>query len=671
MNKILITLAALLTWCVGNAHAATIGISDVTINAGASKTVELTFPQVSSGVAGFQFDVEIPQQVELVGDNVSQQFVFDAYLTDIFAINVNHQGDNTYRIMAYSPTVSMVTLNGTEKISFVLKADKKAVTGSYIVKVKDIVLSDANGVATKLQGISGNVTIMPPVRVAANNKICVYGDDYGELSYNISSCYTTGMPTISCEATQVSSAGVYDIIVGKGTLDTDTITFVNGTLTVTKAPLKIRAKNYTIKQGKALPAFEADYEGFKNGDTPTNLVSGPSFTTTAIVGCNPGEYTINVTGAESGNYNISYESGLLTVTNADAIIIRARSYSRQYGEDNPEFGYDVDGTELIGTPEIRCAATSASSVGTYDIVISKGSVGNYNDTYVNGTLTITKAPLTIAAGNYTKEEGEDNPKFAPVFSGFKNNETESVLTKQPTVSTTATKDSHAGEYDIIVSGAEAQNYSISYQSGTLTVTDKPIELETIEGETSMNTDELGGQDLSNNVVGNIYYVIGENGYDVTDKSIVISQTTNMGQIADKEPGSADVKENFNGMILKVAKGKGLITVNAKTSGNAQLVVQVGNGTPMFASKTEKGDVVFSYDVEEDTYVYIYAIIGSSAAKGYSVRIYSITVSPGATGIRSIGSSEKNDDIIYDLQGRRVKNTAKGVYIVGGRKYSVK
>ena len=155
----------------------------------------------------------------------------------------------------------------------------------------------------------------------------------------------------------------------------------------------------------------------------------------------------------------------------------------------------------------------------------------------------------------------------------------------------------------------------------------------------------------------------------------------MGQIADKEPGSADVKENFNGMILKVAKGKGLITVNAKTCGNAQLVVQVGNGTPMLVSKTEKGDVVFSYDVEEDTYVYIYAIIGSSAAKGFglnatdadsNVRIYSITVSPGATGIRSIeGRSVTNDDTIYDLQGRRVEKPAKGVFIVGGRKYSVK
>ena len=206
------------------------------------------------------------------------------------------------------------------------------------------------------------------------------------------------------------------------------------------------------------------------------------------------------------------------------------------------------------------------------------------------------------------------------------------------------------------------------------------ELEPIEAETTVNTNNLAGQSLADNVVNDVYYNVGSEGYDASDQSVVISQATNMGQISDATPGSADVKENFNGMILKVAKGKGLITVNVKTSGNAQLVVQVGNGTPMLATKTEKDDVVFSYDVEEDTYVYIYAIIGSSAAKGYglnatdidsSVRIYSITVSPGATGIRSVGANEKADTVIYDLQGRRVENPAKGIYIVGGRKVSVK
>ena len=152
---------------------------------------------------------------------------------------------------------------------------------------------------------------------------------------------------------------------------------------------------------------------------------------------------------------------------SDAVTLTARSYTRQYGEANPTFGYDVtSGSITSGTPTITCSATKTSPVGTYPIVISKGSVTNSTVNLVNGTLT-------ISAGNYTKQEGEANPTFTPTFSGFKNNETKSVLTKQPTVTTTATTSSPAGTYPVTVSGAEAQNYSINYVNGTLTVTAKP------------------------------------------------------------------------------------------------------------------------------------------------------------------------------------------------------
>ena len=53
----------------------------------------------------------------------------------------------------------------------------------------------------------------------------------------------------------------------------------------------------------------------------------------------------------------------------------------------------------------------------------------------------------------------------------KNGETEDILTKKPIVVTTATKESSLGDYPVTVSGAEAQNYKISYEEGTLKVTD--------------------------------------------------------------------------------------------------------------------------------------------------------------------------------------------------------
>lgn len=201
-------------------------------------------------------------------------------------------------------------------------------------------------------------------------------------------------------------------------------------------------------------------------------------------------------------------------------------------------------------------------------------------------------------------------------------------------------------------------------------------IEPIEGEMTINTTNLGGEDLTDNVVNDVYYNITDGAYDATDGSIIISQPTNIGQISNKEPGSADVKEKFNGMILRVGKGKGIITVNVKTSGNAQLVVQIGNGTPMIASRTERGDVEVSYDVEEDTNVYIYAILGSSnattrAGADGEVRIYGVKVSPGAvSGITNAKGETTTDSRYYNLGGQRLTKPQKGINIVGGKKVFV-
>ena len=205
------------------------------------------------------------------------------------------------------------------------------------------------------------------------------------------------------------------------------------------------------------------------------------------------------------------------------------------------------------------------------------------------------------------------------------------------------------------------------------------ELEPIENETIVSTENLGNEDLTDNIVDDVYYNVGDNGYDTSDGSVVIGETTNMGQIGDATPGSSDIVNNFTGLILKVAAGKGTIKVNVKTTGNAQLVVQIGNQTPMIAKKTEQGDVVVNYDVAEDTYVYIYAIIGSSSAPSHrsapadAVKIYSITVTPGATGIQSIDNGQLTMDNYYTLDGRKQEGvpTKKGLYIVNGRKVVMK
>ncbi|MBR6978902.1 MAG: leucine-rich repeat protein [Prevotella sp.] len=92
------------------------------------------------------------------------------------------------------------------------------------------------------------------------------------------------------------------------------------TLTVAKAPLTITAKSYNIFQGDALPAFEAEFSGFKNNETYDVLTTQPSFLCNATSTSTPGTYDIIVSGAASDNYDIAYVNGTLTIEDTIATI---------------------------------------------------------------------------------------------------------------------------------------------------------------------------------------------------------------------------------------------------------------------------------------------------------------------------------------------------------------
>lgn len=158
----------------------------------------------------------------------------------------------------------------------------------------------------------------------------------------------------------------------------------------------------------------------------------------------------------------------ITVSKPSTITITAKSYSREYGDANPTFEYTVTGGTITGTPKLNCTATKTSDVGSYTITVEKGTVQG-DVKLVNGTLTVTKAPLTVKANDCERYVGEDNPTFTLSYSGWKNGQGESVLTTKPTATCSATKNSPAGTYPIKVSGGSAKNYSFKYVEGTLMV----------------------------------------------------------------------------------------------------------------------------------------------------------------------------------------------------------
>jgi len=250
--------------------------------------------------------------------------------------------------------------------------------------------------------------------------------------------------------------------------------------TIERAQLSIFAGNYTITQGDPMPEWKAEYRGFVNGETEAVLTRQPDFSCDADVNSAPGSYAVTVSGAEAPNYAISYQPGTLTITLAEEIVVTANSLSREYGEQNPELTWSVSGGELQGEPEIFCDVYPFSPVNTYDIVVRMGTIKNPNVRLVNGKLTVMKAALTVYAGSYTIEQGEPMPTFKAVYEGFKLDDTEHVLTTQPTITCTADTNFPPGHYPVRIYGAEARNYNITHIDGELTI----IESSGI-GETTM------------------------------------------------------------------------------------------------------------------------------------------------------------------------------------------
>ena len=364
---------------------------------------------------------------------------------------------------------------------------------------------------------------------------------------------------------------------------------------------------------------------------------------------------------DGGTANPGYLTDIKAKT--EKVTLTAKSYSRIYGDPNPTFEYTVTGgTITSGAPTITCSATATSPVGTYDIVIAKGTVSNSNVELVKGTLTITKAPLTISAGNYTKVEGEDNPTFTPTYSGFKNGETEAVLTKKPIVTCEANKDSEPGSYEIKVSGAKAQNYDISYVSGWLTIEENPNKFE--EDDTSYEILDDGTVAITKDwkvqhtqVLPTIVLYDGKS-YTVTVIGAdAFRNNQNLTQIT------------IPNTITSIGDGAFAGCVNLTV-----IIIHVENPIDIAKARTRAGGSSVFEGVDKETCI-LYVPDGSVEAykttDGWNEFKNILPIS--ALGIDGVYMNGKPFDI-YTLQGRKVRHEAtsldglpKGVYIINGRK----
>lgn len=311
--------------------------------------------------------------------------------------------------------------------------------------------------------------------------------EYGEVNPSFSVTYSgfvnnedkgviTTEPTLSSTATKTSNVGTYIIHGYGGNALNYNFVFESGMLTVSKAPLSAMLNDATKVYGSNNPSFTMQYSGLKNGETVPAWTTSPTFQTEATKQSGVGQYTVNAINGVPRNYDLGeITSGTLTIIPAP-LIIKANNASRLYYNDNPALTYICSGfknsdneTILSPVPTLSTTATQSSNVGTYEIKAEGASSPNYSISYTNGTLTITPRTLIASVGNYERIYNEENPGFEVLYSGFVEGQDEGVLNEIPVASTTATKTSNVGTYQIKVSGGSADNYTFSYTSGTLTI----------------------------------------------------------------------------------------------------------------------------------------------------------------------------------------------------------
>src|SRR5439155_23997932 len=114
----------------------------------------------------------------------------------------------------------------------------------------------------------------------------------------------------------------------------------------------------------------------------------------------------------------------LTVTKA-SLTVTADDKTKTYGAGNPALTVSYAGfvngdtaASLGGTLNVTTTATAASAVGGYPITATGQTSGNYTIGYLAGTLTVTKASLTITADNKTKTYGTGKTVLAVSFGEF-------------------------------------------------------------------------------------------------------------------------------------------------------------------------------------------------------------------------------------------------------------
>jgi hypothetical protein len=191
----------------------------------------------------------------------------------------------------------------------------------------------------------------------------------------------------------------------------------------------------------------------------------------------------------SSNYKVSpssFVNGTMSVVTGTSQTINFGSVPNvTYGVNpfvlsaNSDSGLPVTFTVSSGSASIANNVLKVTGVGTVTVTATQAGNATYSPAKsVSQSFTVAQAQLTMTADNKTRVDNTWNPTLTYTTTGFVNGDAAAVLNGGPSISTTATASSPAGDYPITLASVtnengtypSAANYTISFVPGTLTIT---------------------------------------------------------------------------------------------------------------------------------------------------------------------------------------------------------
>lgn len=347
---------------------------------------------------------------------------------------------------------------------------------------------------------------------------------YGGPLIPLTATATSGLPisyTVSgpCQLVNgntgvvITGAGICTVTASQsGNGNYNAATPVPQTFTIAKADTGTTADDKTVTYGPTSVTLTAQAANISNGASLTGgtvvlavkdssnqtlcttvpvAVSGGTsipITTTCTFSSPPnaGTYTIEATYSGDPNFNGSSDTATLTVQKANQAITFPDPSDVTYG-DGPitlaatsssalPVSYTASGPcQIINGNQVQI-----TGAGTCTVTANQQGNGNYNAAPpVSQSITIAKKALTVRPANQTVQFGATPPcAYASGYpQGFVNGDDADDLTGQLTCGTQPSPINTIGNHQLVPGGLSSPNYAITFQNGTLTVTQCQVRLD--------------------------------------------------------------------------------------------------------------------------------------------------------------------------------------------------